>query len=47
MMPAFFLARGLTYLGWAHTRKETEIAKALTGELIEAFTALAKEYLSD
>jgi len=44
-MPLFFLARGFTYLGWAHTRQETETAKELAPMLIEKACALADEYL--
>lgn len=47
LLPTFFLMRGLVYLGWAHTRKETETAKALTPMMIEAVTALATDYLAD
>lgn len=46
LMPLFFLARGLTYVGWGHTRSETETAKELTPMLLEAACALAEEYLS-
>jgi len=46
-LPTFFLGRGFTYLGWAHTRKETEAAKSLTGEVIEGVMAIAEDYLSD
>lgn len=46
MLPTFFLVRGLVYLGWVHTRKETETAKQVTTELIEGVTALAEDYLS-
>ncbi|MBT4088099.1 MAG: phosphotransferase [Deltaproteobacteria bacterium] len=45
-LPAFFLARGFPYRGWAHTRKETEAAIALTGEVIEGVCAIAEDYLS-
>lgn len=45
MLPTFFLVRGLVYLGWVHTRKETETAKQVTTELIEGVTALAEDYL--
>ncbi|VAW03604.1 hypothetical protein MNBD_ALPHA04-1633, partial [hydrothermal vent metagenome] len=47
LLPTFFLMRGLVYLGWAHTRRETETAKALTPMMIEAVTALADDYLAD
>jgi Ser/Thr protein kinase RdoA (MazF antagonist) len=45
-LPGFFLARGYTYLGWAHTRKETETAQAMTPMIVEGVCALADDYLS-
>ena len=45
-MPLFFLARGFTYLGWVHTRQETETARELTPMLVEKACRLAEEYLS-
>lgn len=47
MLPLFFLARGLTYIGWVHTRSETETAQALTPMLMKAACSLAEEYLSN
>ncbi len=47
LFPTFFLMRGLVYLGWAHTRRETETAEALTPTIIEAVVALADDYLAD
>ncbi len=44
-LDAFFLARGFTYLGWLHTRKETGTAKALTADVVTAVLALAEDYL--
>ena len=44
-MPLFFLARSFTYLGWAHTRQETETAKELAPMLIEKACGLAEPYL--
>ncbi|MDX1403412.1 MAG: phosphotransferase [Woeseiaceae bacterium] len=46
LMPLFFLARGFTYLGWVHTRQETETARELTPMLVEMACGLADEYLS-
>lgn len=46
MLPTFFLVRGLVYLGWVHTRKETDTAKAITGELINGVVALAEKYVT-
>jgi Ser/Thr protein kinase RdoA (MazF antagonist) len=45
-MPLFFLARGFTYLGWVHTRQETETARELTPMLIEKACKLAQAYLA-
>ena len=45
-LPLFMLARGFTYIGWVHTRSETETAKELTPMLLEAACALAEEYLN-
>ena len=43
----FFLARGLTYVGWVHTRQETETAQELTPMLLEAACERAEDYLSN
>ena len=45
-LPLFFLARAFTYVGWVHTRHETETAKELTPMLLTAACELAEEYLS-
>ena len=47
LLPLFFLARGFTYVGWVHTRSETETAKELTPMLLESACTLAEEYLSN
>ena len=44
-MPLFFLARSFTYLGWVHTRSETQTAKELTPMLVEKCCGLARRYL--
>lgn len=44
-LPLFFLARGLTYVGWVHTRQETETARELTPMLLGAACALSEDYL--
>ena len=44
-LPLFLLLRGFTYLGWAHTRKETDTARELTPMLVQGVTALAGDYL--
>ncbi|WP_432168345.1 phosphotransferase enzyme family protein [Streptomyces sp. bgisy031] len=45
-LPLFFLLRGLTYLGWLHTRQETDTARELTPVMVEAVTALAADYVA-
>jgi Ser/Thr protein kinase RdoA (MazF antagonist) len=44
-LPLFFAARGCTYLGWVHTRSETETARELTPMLIESACRAVREYL--
>lgn len=44
-LPLFLLARSFTYLGWVHTRQETETARELTPMLIEKACRLAGDYL--
>ncbi|MEX2523497.1 MAG: phosphotransferase [Gammaproteobacteria bacterium] len=44
-LPLFMLARGFTYLGWVHTRPETETAREFTPVLIEMACSLARDYL--
>lgn len=44
-LPLFFMARGFTYLGWIHTRQETETAKTLGPLLIGKACALARDFL--
>jgi Ser/Thr protein kinase RdoA (MazF antagonist) len=46
-MPLFFLARSFTYLGWVHTRFETETARELTPLLVQKACKLARDYLRD
>ena len=46
LLPLFFLARGTTYVGWVHTRSETETAQELTPMLVDAVCELADDYLS-
>jgi Ser/Thr protein kinase RdoA (MazF antagonist) len=45
-LPLHFLARGFTYVGWVHTRHETETAKELTPMLLALACELADEYLN-
>ena len=47
LMPLFFLARGFTYLGWVHTRHETETARELTPMLLDSACELAENYLAN
>lgn len=45
-LPLFLFLRSLTYLGWVHTRHETETAKELTPMFVERTIALARDYLN-
>lgn len=45
-LPMFFVARGFTYVGWVHTRKETQTARELTPMLVEMICGLSEDYLS-
>jgi len=45
-MPLFFMARSFTYLGWVHTRFETETAIELTPMLVDKACRLARDYLA-
>ena len=45
LLPLFFMARSTTYVGWVHTRSETDTAKELTPMIVEAACELAEEYL--
>lgn len=47
LLPLFFLARGLTYISWVHTRPETETARELTGMLVDTCCRLARDYLGE
>ena len=44
LLPAFFLLRALVYLGWAHTRRDTETAKELTPMVVEAALQMAEAF---
>lgn len=46
-LPLFLAARGTTYLGWVHTRPDSETARELTPFLVERACAVAEEYLAD
>ena len=47
LLPLFYTARGSTYLGWVHTRSETETARELTPMLIELSCGVARRYLGE
>jgi hypothetical protein len=46
MLPLFLLLRGFTYLGWVHSRSETDTAKQLGPALVVGLMSLVEEYLS-
>ena len=43
LLPWFLFIRGLVYLGWGHTRSETEAAQELAPLVIEALEGLASQ----
>ncbi|MCC7410930.1 MAG: phosphotransferase [Gammaproteobacteria bacterium] len=45
-LPLFLTARGLTYLGWVHTRHETQTARELTPLLIDLACRCAQELVA-
>ncbi|MFO1467052.1 MAG: phosphotransferase [Steroidobacteraceae bacterium] len=45
-LPLFYAVRGTTYLGWVHTRQETDTARELTPTLIGLACEAAEQYLS-
>jgi len=45
-LPVFFMARATTYLGWMHTRSETETAREMTPFVIELVFNMAEEYMN-
>jgi Ser/Thr protein kinase RdoA (MazF antagonist) len=46
-LPMFLAARGSTYLGWVHTRRDEPVARELTSQLIEFAAGAADDYLRD
>jgi len=46
-LPLFYLARAMTYVGWVHTRQETETAQELAPMLLGMACELAEEYLTE
>ena len=45
LMPLFTLARGTTYVGWVHSRSETDTARELTPMILDLVCGLAESYL--
>lgn len=46
-LPLMFLARSTTYLGWVHTRSETDTAREMTPALIEMAIQAAEDYFNN
>lgn len=46
-LPLFMAARSFTYLGWVHTRQDTETAQQLTPMLIAMCCKAVEDYLQD
>lgn len=44
-LPMFLAARGSTYLGWVHTRSETETTREITSMLVELACTVAGHWL--
>jgi Ser/Thr protein kinase RdoA (MazF antagonist) len=44
-LPMFLAARGSTYLGWVHTRRNEPAAQGMVPQLIESAVAAAEDYL--
>ncbi len=47
MMPVFLTARAFTYLGWVHTRHETETAQVMMPFIVEGACELAHALLNE
>lgn len=45
LLPMFLAARGSTYLGWVHTRRNEPAAREMVPQLIEFAVAAAEDYL--
>lgn len=45
-LPLFYFLRATTYVGWAHTREETETARAMMPSAIAATERYARAYLA-
>ncbi|MFO7965267.1 MAG: phosphotransferase [Desulfobacterales bacterium] len=46
MMPVFLMARAFTYLGWVHTRHETQTAHIMTPLIVDGACELAQDFLA-
>ncbi len=46
LMPLFLTARGFTYLGWVHTRQETQTAQEFTPFLLQSACRQTESYLA-
>jgi Ser/Thr protein kinase RdoA (MazF antagonist) len=46
MLPVFFLARAMTYIGWCGSRPETPIAQEIGPWLVESTVAAAEQFLA-
>jgi len=44
-LPLFFALRSTTYMGWVHTRRNTETAQALTPMIIELAEHMCRQYM--
>jgi Ser/Thr protein kinase RdoA (MazF antagonist) len=47
LLPSFFAARGLSYLGWPVGRSEMELSRTLAPFLAQTITRLSERYLAD
>lgn len=47
LLTTFMMARGLTYVGWLHTRKETETAREIGPGVVESVCELAEKFLGN
>ncbi len=45
-LPLFLLLRGFSYLGWVHTRENSELAREITPMLVEGVSALAEDFIT-
>jgi Ser/Thr protein kinase RdoA (MazF antagonist) len=45
-LPLFLAARGTTYLGWVHTRQDSQTARELTPFLVERVCTVAEEFFA-